>query len=111
MENLMLWLVVVLATIAVYRLLSRRVVTPKARVTAMLRGYRALERTGLSEHECLLQLLATRRNWKGLPHRFLGELVSRLRSKEDVMVSSPFRRITATIAIIIPELRRGSTWR
>ncbi len=85
MENLMFWIVVVLATIAIYRLLSRRVVTPKARVTAMLRGYRALERTGLSEHECLLQLLATRRNWKGLPHRFLGELVSRLRSKEDVM--------------------------
>jgi tetratricopeptide (TPR) repeat protein len=85
MENLTFWLVVVLATIAVYRLLSRRVVTPKARVTAMLRRYRALERTGLSEHECLLQLLATRRNWKGLPHRFLGELVSRFRSKEDVM--------------------------
>jgi len=85
MENLMFWLVVVLATIAIYRLLSRRVVTPKARVTAMLRRYRALERTGLSEHECLLQLLATRRNWKGLPHRFLGELVSRLRSKKDVM--------------------------
>jgi hypothetical protein len=85
MENLMLWIVVVLATITVYRLLSRRVVTPKARVTEMLRGYRALERTGLSEHECLLQLLATRRNWKGLPHRFLGELVSRLRSKEDVI--------------------------
>jgi hypothetical protein len=85
MENLMLWIVVVLATVTVYRLLSRRVVTPKARVTAMLRRYRALERTGLSEQECLLQLLATRRNWKGLPHRFLAELVSRLRSKEDVM--------------------------
>ena len=85
MENLMFWLVVVLAAITVYRLLSRRVVTPKARVTAMLRHYRALERTGLSEQECLLQLLATRKNWKGLPHRFLGELVSRLRSKEDVM--------------------------
>ena len=46
MENLMLWLVVVLATIAIYRLLSRRVVTPKARVTAMLRRYRALEEPG-----------------------------------------------------------------
>jgi hypothetical protein len=42
MENLTFWLVVVLATIAVYRLLSRRVVTPKDRVTAVLRGYRAL---------------------------------------------------------------------
>ena len=85
MENFMLWVVVLLAAITVYRLLSRRVVTPKARVTAMLRRYRALERTGLSEQACLLQLLATRRNWKGLPQRFLAELVSRLRSKEDVM--------------------------
>ena len=85
MENLMFWIVVVLATFTVYRLLSRRVVTPKARVTAMLTRYRALEKTGLSEQECLLQLVATRRNWKGLPHRFLGELVSRLCSKEDVM--------------------------
>jgi tetratricopeptide (TPR) repeat protein len=85
MENFMLWVVVLLAAITVYRLLSRRAVTPKARVAAMLRRYRALERTGLSEQECLLQLLVTRRDWKGLPHRFLGELVSRLRSKEDVM--------------------------
>jgi len=85
MENLMLWIVALLAAIMVYRLLSRRVVTPKARVAAMLRRYRSLERTGLSEQECLLQLLATRRDWKGLPHRFLAELVSRFRSKEDVM--------------------------
>jgi hypothetical protein len=85
MENLMLWIVGLLAAITVYRLLSRRVVTPKARVAAMLRRYRVLERTGLSEQECLLQLLATRRDWKGLPHRFLGELVSRFCSKEDVM--------------------------
>jgi tetratricopeptide (TPR) repeat protein len=85
MENLMLWIVALLAAITVYRLLSRRVVTPKARVAAMLRRYRSLERTGLSEQECLLQLLATRRDWKRLPHRFLAELVSRFRSKEDVM--------------------------
>ena len=85
MENWIFWLVVGLATIVVYRLLSRRVMTPKARVTRMLRRYRALERTGLSEQECLLQLLAIRRDWKRLPHRFLAELVSRLRSQEDVM--------------------------
>jgi tetratricopeptide (TPR) repeat protein len=85
MENFMVWIVALFAAITVYRLLSRRALSPKARVAAMLRRYRVLERTGLSEHECLLQLLATRRNWKGLPHRFLGELVSRLRSKEDVM--------------------------
>jgi tetratricopeptide (TPR) repeat protein len=85
MENVMFWIVVVLATFTVYRLLSRRVATPKARVTAMLRRYRVLERTGLSEQECLLQLLATRKDWRGLPHRFLAEIVSRFRSKEDVM--------------------------
>jgi tetratricopeptide (TPR) repeat protein len=85
MENFMFWIVALFAAITVYRLLSRRAVSPKARVAAMLRRYRALERTGLSEQECLLQLLATRRNWKRLPHRFLAELVSRLRSKEDVM--------------------------
>src|SRR4029453_3774824 len=85
MENLMLWVVVLLAAITVYRLLSRRAVSPKARVAAMLRRYRALERTGLSEQECLLQLLATLRDWKSLPHRFLAELISRLSSKEDLM--------------------------
>jgi hypothetical protein len=85
MENVIFWIFVVLATFTVYRLLSRRVATPKARVTAMLRRYRVLERTGLSEQECLLQLLATRRDWRGLPHRFLAEIVSRFRSKEDLM--------------------------
>jgi tetratricopeptide (TPR) repeat protein len=85
MENMMFWFVVCLAAITLYRLLSRRASTPKARVTAMLRRYRALERSGLSEQECLLQLLATRADWNKLPHRFLAELVSRLRSKEDVM--------------------------
>jgi tetratricopeptide (TPR) repeat protein len=85
MENLMFWIVAIFAAITVYRLLSRRAVTPKARVAAMLRRYRALEKTGLSEEECLLQLLATRGDWKGLPQRFLAELVSRLGSKEDVM--------------------------
>jgi tetratricopeptide (TPR) repeat protein len=82
----MFWIVVFFGAITIYRLLSRRrAITPKTRVTAMLRRYHALERTGLSESECLLQLLATRRDWKKLPHCFLAELVSRLRSKEDVM--------------------------
>src|SRR5262245_5721305 len=85
MENFMFWVVVLLAAITAYRLLSRRAVSPKARVAAMLRRYRSLEGTGLSEQECLMQLLATRRDWKRLPHRFLAELVSRFQSKEDVM--------------------------
>src|SRR5262245_24149657 len=85
MENFMFWVVVLLAAITAYRLLSRRAVGPKARVAAMLRRYRALEATGLSEQECLLRLLATRRHWKRLPHRFLAEVVSRFQSKEDVI--------------------------
>jgi hypothetical protein len=85
MENVTFWILVFFAAITLYRLVSRRAVTPKARVTAMLKRYRVLERTGLSEQECLLQLLATRKDWKPLPHRFLAEIVSRFRSKEDVM--------------------------
>jgi tetratricopeptide (TPR) repeat protein len=85
MDNIMFWIVSLFAAIVMYRFLSGRQVTPKARVTAMLRRYRTLERTGLSEAECLLQLLATRKEWKVLSHRFLAELISRLHSKEDVM--------------------------
>lgn len=85
MDNFAFWIVTVFVAIAVYRLLARRLVTPKARVSAMLRRYFALERTGLTEPECLLQLLATRNEWKNFPHRFLAELVSRLRSKDDVI--------------------------
>lgn len=64
MENPMFWLISLIATIVLYRLLSRRTVTPRARVTAMLKRYHALERTGLSERDCLLQLLATRKGWQ-----------------------------------------------
>ena len=51
----------------------------------MLRRYRALERTGLSERNCLLQLLATRKGWEKFSNRFLVAMVSQLGSKEDVM--------------------------
>jgi hypothetical protein len=85
MDNPMFWLISLFAGIIIYRLLKRRHATPKARVTAMLRRYRALERTGLPERDCLLQLLATRKGWEKLPHRFLVAIVSQLSSKEDVM--------------------------
>lgn len=85
MENPMFWLISLVAAIVIYRLLTRRAVTPKARVTAMLRRYRALEKTGLSERDCLLQILVTRKGWEKLSHRFLVAIVSRLSSKEDVM--------------------------
>jgi hypothetical protein len=74
-----------LAALVVYRHLSPRFLTPRARVSAMLRRYYALQRTGLTEPECLLQLLSTRSEWKNFPHRFLAQLVSRLRSKEDFL--------------------------
>lgn len=77
--------VAVFAALVVYRRLSPRFLTPKARVNAMLRRYYALQRTGLSEPECLLQLLSARSEWKKFPHRFLTQLVSRLLSKEDVV--------------------------
>jgi tetratricopeptide (TPR) repeat protein len=85
MDNPMFWLISLIAAIIIYRLLARRQLTPKARVTAMLRRYRALERTGLSERDCLLQILVTRKGWEKLPHRFLVAIVSRLGSKENVM--------------------------
>jgi tetratricopeptide (TPR) repeat protein len=85
MDNLALLIVLAVAAIILYRIHSWRLLTPKARVAAMLRRYQALARSGLSEQQCLLQLLATRRDWKRLPHGFLAELVSRLGSKEDLM--------------------------
>src|SRR5688500_10045799 len=85
MDDPMFWLISLVAALVTYRLLFRRTVTPKARVTAMLKRYHALERTGLSERDCLLQLLATRTDWEKFSHRFLIAIVSRLQSKEDVM--------------------------
>ena len=85
MDNSMFWLISLIAGIIIYRLLKRRQAAPKARVTAMLRRYRALERTGIPERDRLLQLLATRKGWEKLPNRFLVAIVSQLSSKEDVM--------------------------
>lgn len=85
MDSVTFLIVFLVVAMITYRLLSRRAVTPKARVSAMLRRYRSLERTGLSEQDCLVQLLETRPDWERLPHRFLAEIVARFRYKEDVM--------------------------
>ena len=85
MDNPMFWLISLIAGIIIYRLLPPRQLSPKARVAGMLRRYRALEKTGLSERDSLLQLLLTRKDWENLPHRFLASIVSRLTCKEDVM--------------------------
>jgi len=85
MESIAFWFVVLFAGITIYRKLSQRAVTPKARVAAMLRRYGAFARMGLSEAEILFRLMATRSGWKDLPYDFLRELVARLATKEDVM--------------------------
>src|SRR5262249_13348222 len=102
MENFMFWVVTLLAAITVYRLLSRRAVSPKTRVAGMLRRYRALEGTGLSEQECLLRLLVTRRDWKRLRMVFSPRSSRDFSLRKTSCVSFRFRRITAIIAIIIP---------
>lgn len=84
MDNFFLWILVSLAIITIYRKLSRRVLTPKARVTALLRRYHVFEKAGLPEQEAILRVLVTRSGWKNLPPPFLTEVVSRLGSKEDV---------------------------
>jgi hypothetical protein len=85
MDNLVFWMLSLFAAVTFYRLWIRRAASPKARVTAMLRRYRALEKSGLGEQEALLQLLANRAEWKKLPTGFLAELVSRFQTKEDLM--------------------------
>jgi hypothetical protein len=85
MESVVYWFVVLFAGITIYRMLSRRRATPKARVAAMLRRYRVLTRMGLPEAECLFQVMASRSGWKVLPQRFLREIIRCLGTKEDVM--------------------------
>jgi hypothetical protein len=85
MEAVVFWFIVLFAGITIYRLLSRRMATPKARVSAMLRRYHAFNQTGLSEAESLFRVAVTRSGWKELPHRFLREFVARLGTKEDVI--------------------------
>ena len=85
MESVVFWFIVLLGGITIYRLLARRMATPKARVTLMLRRYRNFARTGLSEAESLFRVVVTRSGWKDLPHGFLRELIARLKSKEDVI--------------------------
>jgi hypothetical protein len=85
MENVVFWFIVLLGGMTLYQLLSRRMATPQARVTVMLRRYQSFARTGLPEKECLFRLAATRKGWRDLPHRFLREVVERLANKEDVL--------------------------
>jgi hypothetical protein len=85
MEAIAFWFIVLFGGILLYRLLSQRMRTPKARVAVMLRRYQGFQRLGLSEAESLFRVAAARSGWKDLPHRFLREIIARLGNKEDVI--------------------------
>jgi hypothetical protein len=85
MESILVWFVVIFAGLMIYRFLSQRAATPKARVAAMLRRYSLFARMGFSEAEILFRIMVSRSQWKNLPHEFLRELVRRLKTKEDVL--------------------------
>ena len=84
MESGLFLIGLLIAVIAVYRLMSRKITGPQATVRVLLRQYHSLERAGLSEQECLFRILISRRGWKNLPPVFLAEIVTRLRTKENV---------------------------
>lgn len=69
---------------AVYRLVSRKLASPEARVRDLLRRYHALTAAGLSEQESLFRILTRRSRWSKLPPDFNAELIKRLSTKEDV---------------------------
>jgi hypothetical protein len=85
MESILVWFVLLFAGLTIYRFLSQRATTPKARVAAMLRRYSLFARMGFAEPEILFRVMVTRSQWKSLPHEFLRELVRRLKTKEDVL--------------------------
>jgi hypothetical protein len=84
MESGLFFIGLLIALFAVYRLVSRRLAGPQARVRGLLRHYHAFQAAGLPEQECLFRVLTQRSGWKNLPHVFLAELIKRLKTKEDV---------------------------
>ena len=64
MESGLFLMGLVIVVIAVYRLVSRRITGPQATVRSLLRQHHSLERTGLSEQECLLRILIGRTDCK-----------------------------------------------
>lgn len=84
MESGLFLIGLLIAVIAIYRLVSRKMTGPQATVRGLLRQHHSLERAGLPEQECLFRILMSRRGWKNLPPVFLAEIVTRLRTKENV---------------------------
>lgn len=84
MESGLFLIGLLIALIAMYRLISRHLRSPQTTVRGLLRRYHAFERIGLPARECLFGVLSRRTGWKNLPPKFLAEIVARLESKEDV---------------------------
>ena len=84
MEIALFLIALAIVALAVYKLMLRRLGTPQATVRALLRNYHSLARSGLDEQEILLQILVGRSGWKDLPPALLGEIVARLKSKENL---------------------------
>jgi hypothetical protein len=69
---------------ALYRLVARQLATPRATVRMLLRRYHAFERRGLPEQDGLYRVLTGRSGWRNLPPTLIAEIVTRLKSKENV---------------------------
>jgi hypothetical protein len=84
MEGVLVLMGLLVVALAVYRLMRRRLGSPQATVHSLLRHYHSFANAGLPEQEMLLRVLIGRSGWKNLPPAFLAEIVTRLRSKENV---------------------------
>ncbi len=84
MDNGLFLLGLLVALVAVYLRMRRRLRSPQTIVRGLLRSYYAIERTGLPERESLLRILSKRSGWKKLPSVFLAEIVARFGTKENV---------------------------
>ena len=84
MESSLFIIGLLIVMVTIFRHVWRRMRGPMATVRGLLRHYYVFERLGFPETECLYRVLARRSGWKNLPHKFLVELINRLRSKENV---------------------------
>src|SRR5688572_12657379 len=79
MESVVFWFIVLFAGITIYRLLSRRMATPKAKVTAMLR--RASQPSGGQETGARATQTKRLGRWHGVPRACPARAVAGGRSR------------------------------
>jgi hypothetical protein len=106
METVAFWFIVLFGGILLYRLISQRMATPRARVAVMLRRFQSFQRLGLSETESLFRVAAARNGWKELPHRFLREIIARLGNKEDTIRFITLAEDRGHVKEIFPSIAR-----